>query len=125
MIAKSKHLMSNDYKYSCKCSCGNVHFNVPYKPKKIVRCHCSICRSLHKIDYAQFSKYDKNDIIIDIEKLDKHEATSYAARYSCKQCNQWICMIYKKSQNIWIIVDLFLFDYDNIPYYDIYDSNYK
>ena len=108
----------------CQCSCGKIKFTIPHKPKEIARCYCSICRSLHSKEFASFTKFLKQDIVLDINKMKQIESSTCAKRYKCSDCNDWICMIYNNSDNIWIVIENFLFPLDEIKTYDIYRHVY-
>lgn len=108
--------------YCCQCSCKNIEFFVPKKPKEIARCYCTICQSLHKKKFISFSKYKKKDILIDFDLMVQIKSTNHAVRYKCSVCGDWICMIYNGSDNIWLVIDRFIFDCSDVTTYDIYDN---
>lgn len=79
-----------------------------------------ICRLLHKKEFAAFAKYNRKGIQLDFNKMKSFESSVHAKRYQCNDCNNWICMIYNNSDNIWLVVDHFLFPYNDMETYDIY-----
>lgn len=107
-------------KYHCQCSCKDVNFIVPELPKDIANCHCTICKNLNNKQFISFARYNKNDIQLDFTKFAIFESSNRAKRYKCNNCNDWICMIYNNSDNIWIVADRFMFTCKDIETYDIY-----
>ena len=103
------------------CSCQNIKFVVDTKPKDIAHCYCSICQNLHKKKYCGFAKYNFQYVKFDVSKLIEVKFSNRASRYKCSICGDYICMIYKNSDNIWLVIDLFKFDVQSIETYDIYN----
>ena len=109
----------------CQCSCKNIKFSVPYRPNEIAQCYCTICRRLHRKIFVSFAKYDKKQISLDFNKMKFIKSSTRAIRYKCSNCNDWICMIYNDSDNIWLEVDRFLFSCIDIETYSIYEDEIK
>lgn len=106
--------------YKCQCSCSKIIFYIPQKPKEIAQCHCTTCKKLHQGKFASFSKYNKKSVILDFANMSFIESSERAKRYRCNDCNDWICMIYNNSDNIWIETDRFAFSCSDIEKYNIY-----
>jgi len=68
-----------------------------------------------------FSKYDKSLLkSIDVDKIIIKRSSSRAVRGFCSTCKTPIFMLYDNSNNIWIISDVFKFDFKYIEIYDIF-----
>jgi hypothetical protein len=104
----------------CGCICGNVTFTIPWRPVEIAKCYCSICRSIHGTEFVGFTKYSRNSIKLDFDKIVAYRSSKYAMRYRCCICEDWICMLYDNSDNIWIVVDRIPVPYFDAKTYDIY-----
>jgi hypothetical protein len=106
---------------SGQCQCGEVQYTVPYLPKEIANCHCTICQRLHKRPFVSFAKYNVCDIMIEgggnIRSINSSER---ALRGYCQICNTILFMYYNDSENIWMNADTFNFDTSSIDHYNIY-----
>lgn len=104
-----------------QCQCSRIKYSLPYQPKEIANCHCTICQRLHNKPFASFAKYDINNVIfIGNENLNVVRSSERASRAYCRICNTFLFMYYDKSQSIWMNTDTFNFDTSSIEHYDIY-----
>ena len=103
----------------CECSCKQIKFSVPYRPKDIAQCYCTLCKYLHQKPFVDFAKYEKDQISLDFNKMRSVKSSPRAVRYRCNTCNDWIGMVYNDSDNIWVVCDNFLFSCHDIETYSI------
>lgn len=107
--------------YSGKCSCTKIQYHIPYKPKEIGNCHCTICQRLHNKPFVSFAKYNINEVVfIYKDNLVMIPSSDRAKRGYCSACNTLLFMHYNKSQNVWMNTDTFNFNIDSIEHYNIY-----
>jgi len=109
----------------CSCECGLINFNLPYEPVEICDCHCNICqkdKTCSQQKFTSFAKYSSEAIDLKITSplLKKITSSEFAVRYFCICCNNFICMYYYYSPNIWIVTDTFRFTTNNIEHYDLF-----
>ena len=104
-------------------TCGLIKYIIPYKPTEITHCHCTICRNLHEKPFSCFAKYELNDLIFKVEQpanIGFYASSDRANRAFCTQCQTYLFMKYKNSDNIWIYANTMSFNIDSIDNYDIY-----
>lgn len=57
------------------------------------------------------------------DDLSVYKSSCRAQRFACKQCNDWIGMIYNHSVNIWLVCDRLEMDCNDIEFYCIYQAS--
>lgn len=106
---------------SGECGCGYVKYKLPYKPKEIANCHCTICQTLHDQLYVSFAKYDAEDVnFTGVNFIVNISSSERASRGYCSNCDTLLYMHYNFSDNIWMNAYTFNFNTDRIKHYDIY-----
>ena len=111
--------MNGEMEFGGKCECSNIKYVLPFLPKEIANCHCTICQSLHQKPYVSFAKYHINEVTFE-GQLMAIPSSERANRIYCQKCHSLIYMHYAQSENIWISTDTFMFGTNTIEKYDIY-----
>ena len=103
------------------CQCGRVQYSVPYLPKEIANCHCTICHRLHRLPFVQFAKYPIKEVYFQSQEfIQIVKSSERAVRGQCSYCQTYIFMYYNQSESIWLVADTMRFDTSKIPKYNIY-----
>ena len=75
----------------CACTCGESTFQVKNKPKVRFSCHCTICQSLYKQAFANFTVVPAKDVVLDNAqkiKFSKYRLPPALNRGVCASCGK-------------------------------------
>ncbi len=69
------------------CYCGSVQYQIDDEPKRIVNCHCKLCRAHSGTSLSTYAIFlYKNFTLIQGESLLKSHCIDLATKHFCRQC---------------------------------------
>ena len=71
-----------------KCGCGNVEFKVSGFPRRLVNCHCNLCRSFSAAAFSSYLliKKDEFSIVKGEADISEYGFSDDAVKRFCKTC---------------------------------------
>jgi len=73
---------------SGRCLCGGVHYTIARPPRKMVHCHCSICRRSTGASFATSAVVEASDFSVRAgeDLISSFESSRGYRRYFCSRC---------------------------------------
>jgi len=102
----------------CRCSCGHIEFHVKEQPLIRIYCHCNICQSFNKADFADVLIYDNKAITEPAEGMVAYKSykdKSPILRGKCPHCDNPILEKTISGGKFWIIPRSAFKDKDDFP----------
>lgn len=69
------------------CKCGSVTFRADADLRRIINCHCNMCRQMNGSAFSTYAVIPRKLLVISgDENLGDYKVTVAARRYFCKKC---------------------------------------
>ncbi len=73
--------------FSGACSCGAVTYKAATSPRRIVNCHCNMCRKLNGSAFSSYLAMPRKELLVHGEEhLAKYAVTKHTTKHYCKEC---------------------------------------
>ncbi len=73
--------------FSGSCSCGAVTYRVATHPRRVVNCHCNMCRKMNGSAFSAYVAIPRKGLIVSGEgHLARYPVTGRAIKHYCKAC---------------------------------------
>ncbi len=71
-----------------RCHCGAVRYTVAGEVKRIVNCHCNMCRSMNGTAFSSYVIVNRGELVIEQgqELLKQYAVTATGLKHYCADC---------------------------------------
>lgn len=92
------------------CNCGSVKYEVSGTVKKVVNCHCTLCRKMNGSAFSTYAIVLNTDFKLITGHLTSHQVSTSARKYFCGSCGT---PIYNSNPKLEGLVILYLGSLDS------------
>lgn len=85
------------------CNCGSITYNVAGDIKKVVNCHCRLCRKMNGCAFSTYVIVMKNNFHLISGNLTFHQVSTNAAKHFCSTCGTPIYNTNPKHEGLLIL----------------------
>lgn len=68
------------------CNCGSIKYEVSGAVRKVVNCHCTLCRKMNGSVFSTYAIVLENDFKLLTGYLTSHQVSSDASKHFCGTC---------------------------------------
>lgn len=85
------------------CHCGAVQYEVVSDIKKVVNCHCNLCRRMNGSAFSTYAAVLSSDFHITKGAVKDHAVTELATKHFCGECGTPIFNTNPKYKGLYIL----------------------